>query len=185
MLRHILRQRKNLLAASSALLFFILLNIYLVSVLSLLFCFLGFSHHLLPRKCLYLTVEAQNARFKSYAAHAQVCLCLERCLTEGGLLFWPVRPGSHGCKIWLFAREALQFPWILQQNLEAAARSEKRPEGQLLALLPLQQQKKAQAAALAMWEVMWSRGRQVSFFSFLFFFYWEKRTFSANEDLFE
>ena len=35
----------------------------------------------------------------------------------------PLRPGSHGCKIWLFVREALQFPWILQQNLEAAARS--------------------------------------------------------------
>ena len=39
-----------------------------------------------------------------------------------------LRPGSHGCKIWLFVREALQFPRILQQNLEAAARSEEKRE---------------------------------------------------------
>ena len=45
-------------------------------------------------------------------------------LTVGAI----VRPGSHGCKIWLFVREALQFPWILQQNLEAAARSEEKRE---------------------------------------------------------
>ena len=39
-----------------------------------------------------------------------------------------LRPGSHGCKIWLFVREALQFPWLLQQNLEAAARSAEKRE---------------------------------------------------------
>ena len=59
-----------------------------------------------------------------------------------------LRPGSHGCKIWLFVREALHgyCSKILKLQREAR-RSEKRPEGQLLAL---QQQKKAQAAALAM-----------------------------------
>ena len=102
-----------------------------------------------------------------------------------------IRPGSHGCKIWLFVREALQFPWILQQNLEAAARSEEKREAARRAasrasraaaaekkrrLQRLQCEKECEV------EVVKSR----FFFSFFFFFVvLEKRTFSANEDLFE
>ena len=68
--------------------------------------------------------------------------------------FTGIRPGSHGCKIWLFVREALQFPWILQQNLEAAARSEEKREAARRAASRASRaaaaEKKAQAAALAM-----------------------------------
>ena len=73
---------------------------------------------------------------------------------------------------------------ILKLQREAR-RSEKRPEGQLLALLALQRQKKSAGCSAcnvrSEVEVVKSR----FFFSFFFFFFLEKRTFSANEDLFE
>ena len=83
-----------------------------------------------------------------------------------------------------FVREALQFPWILQQNLEAAARS--GPKGSFSRcsgrekrrLQRLQCEKECEV------EVVKSRFFFLSFF-FFFFFFLEKKTFSANEDLFE
>ena len=39
-----------------------------------------------------------------------------------------LRARSHGCKIWLKVGGALQFPWTLQRNLAAAARSAKKRE---------------------------------------------------------
>ena len=73
---------------------------------------------------------------------------------------------------------------ILKLQREAR-RSEKRPEGQLLALLALQRQKKAQAAALCENECDVEVVKFRFFFFFFFFFFLEKRTFTANEDLFE
>ena len=77
-----------------------------------------------------------------------------------------IRPGSHGCKIWLFVREVLQFPWILQQNLEAAARSkEKREAARRAASRAAAAEKCAGCSACNV------RSRSSSFvFSFLFFF---------------
>ena len=99
-----------------------------------------------------------------------------------------LRPGSHGCKIWLFVREALQFPWILQQNLEAAARSEeKREAARRAASRAAAAEKSAGCSACNVRTNVRSRSSGLVFSSFLFSFsfFLEKRTFSANEDLFE
>ena len=73
----------------------------------------------------------------------------------------------------------LQFPWILQQNLEAAARSaEKREAARRAASGAAAAGKKRRLQRLPC--EMRGQGDQVSVFSFL-----EERTFSAHEDLFE
>ena len=100
-----------------------------------------------------------------------------------------LRPGSHGCKTWLFVREALQFPWILQQNLEAAARSAEKREAARRAAsraAAAAAEKSAGCSACNVRRNVRSRSSLVfSFFLFFFFFFLEKRTFSANEDLLE
>ena len=97
-----------------------------------------------------------------------------------------LRPGSHGCKIWLFVREALQFPWILQQNLEAAARSEEKREAARRAASRASRaaaaEKSAGCSACNVRRNVRSRWSSFVFFFFSFFFL-EKKTFSANEDL--
>ena len=90
-----------------------------------------------------------------------------------------LKKSTHGCKIWLFVREALQFPWILQQNLDAAARS--GPKG---SFSRCSSRKKRRLQRLQCENECEVEVVKVSFFSF-FLFFLEKRTFSANEDLFE
>ena len=103
----------------------------------------------------------------------------------------PLRPGSHGCKI--FEREALQFPWILQQNLEAAARSaEKREAARRAASRAAAAEKSAGCSSCNVRMNVRSRssGLVFSFFLFIFFF-WKRelsrqmRTFSSSAAIFK
>ena len=85
------------------------------------------------------------------------------------------RPGSHGCKIWLFVREALQFPWILQQNLEAAARSEEKREAAQRAASRASRAAVAEKSAGCSACNVRSRSSRFVFSFFFFFFFWKRK----------
>ena len=89
-----------------------------------------------------------------------------------------LRARSHGCKIWLKVGGALQFPWTLQRNLAAAARSAKKREAARRAafrFFALQLQKLQRSRSMR------ENARSCSFGWFFFF---GKRTFSEHADVF-
>ena len=115
--------------------------------------------------------------------------CTPRCWLSWQKQRCPLRPGSHGCKIWLFVREALQFPWILQQNLEAAARSEEKREAARRAASRASRaaatEKSAGCSACNVRRNVRSRSSSFVFSFLLLFFFWKRelsrqmRTFSS------